>query len=118
MCCLLRAALPPAPPFPLRENSFKEMVHEMRIGLAARLTHHLPDEEFEDAFVPGAVLGGVLRALRHHLAADALDLAGVAHLRQSFSGDDLLRRPARRKHFSEDFLSALGSYLAAFPAAK
>lgn len=65
----------------LRQKSAKDFIHELRIGLAARFTHHLPHEELEHTFVSSAEFGHVIGILRDHFARHLFDRTRITDLR-------------------------------------
>src|SRR5262245_56662722 len=69
----------------------QQLLHELRVRLAAGLLHDLADEEAEHAFLAAPELRDLVGMARDDLVDDALERALIAHLRQS------LRRDQRRR---------------------
>ena len=78
----------------------ERFVHDLRIGLAARSAHDLPDKKLEHTFIAGAIFRDIVRILLHDFAAQALDFAAVLNLRQPFRGDDFLAPICRSQTWS------------------
>src|SRR5579872_132118 len=62
------------------DEPLDDVVHELRVGRALRLLHHLPYEEPEQVRLACGKLGGLLRVSLDDLLAHGLDGARVAHL--------------------------------------
>src|SRR5579862_5721316 len=92
-----------------REHALQNFVDGLRVGLAASFAHHLADEEFEDAFVAGAVFREVVGVLGDDFASGFFDDAGIRDLGEAFGGDDFGGGLAGVEHGGEDFFSAGGS---------
>src|SRR5262245_14288055 len=68
---------------------FQELVDLLRVALALRRLHDLPDEEAEQLVLAGAVLGDLAGILAHHLVDGGDDGRLVGYLCQPLLGDDL-----------------------------
>src|SRR5579862_10013744 len=86
------------------QQTLERVVHRLWISLAARGSHHLADEKFEYSLVARAILRQIVGIFLDHFASPTLDLARIAHLRESFRRDDFRSGFARLKHPREHLL--------------
>src|SRR5690348_12823929 len=86
-----------------RKKLSQDVVNGLGIGLAARGTHHLADEEFEDAFVAGFELGDVVGIFGDDFASGLLNGGGVHLSAEAFGSDDFGCASASFKHGDENF---------------
>src|SRR5260370_27035020 len=83
----------------------QDVVDGLRVGLAARSAHDLPDEKLEDAFVAGFVLGDVVGVFRNDVAS-GFDDGGFADLgTEAFGGDDVRGGTAGFEHSGDNLLA-------------
>src|SRR5437899_1154221 len=73
------------------QGLLEEGVHQLRVGLAPSLPHHLSDEPAERAGLSLAIGRHLVRAARHHLLDRGLDERLVGKLRESLALDDRSR---------------------------
>src|SRR5260370_9378912 len=110
----VKAAASRRTPKVLRQQTLQNIVHRLRVGLAARGAHDLANEELEDALVAGFIFRDIVGILGNHLARRSLDRRGVANLRQPFSGNDFRGSAPGLKHGGKHFFPDRAGNLAGF----
>ena len=99
------------------EKLAEDVVDGLGIGLAASGAHDLTNEEFEDAFVAGLVLGDVVGILGDDFARSCFD-GGFADLgTEAFGGDDVGGRAAGFEHSGEDLFADVAGNFTGFDKA-
>ena len=89
----------------LPEPAPQELVHELGVGLAARLLHYHADERAEHVLVAGPVAGDGLRIAGEHLIDDGLQRGAIVDLPQAPALDDRPGAVTRLQHLGEHLLA-------------